>query len=386
MKVRLENCVEILDSKRVPLSSSEREKLDKVYPYYGAQGVIDYVDDFIFDGEYILVAEDGNNLKTLSENIATWATGRFWANNHAHILGKKEGYCLRYIYYLLNSLDLRGFITGSAQPKLNQENLARIELDLPDYSTQCEIAKILTKIDTKIANNEGIRSDFESIARLIYNFWFVQYNFPNSNKKPYRLSGGKMVWNDELNKEIPNDWEVKRLGDIIRFTKGKIPEKLSKKPLGSLSSPYITIDVANGGLPDYCDSEAMVQCDGETIMVMDGAASGDVYLGNVGSLGSTFSMLSSKRDDISDSLIYMILQSNTAVYKRANTGSTVPHANRHFIEKMKIALPKDLSVLSKQFDSILSGVIGAKDENRQLAGFRDFILPLLMNRQVRIDN
>ena len=195
-----------------------------------------------------------------------------------------------------------------------------------------------------------------------------------------------MVWNDELNKEIPNDWEVKRLGDIIRFTKGKIPEKLSKKPLGSLSSPYITIDVANGGLPDYCDSEAMVQCDGETIMVMDGAASGDVYLGNVGSLGSTFSMLSSKRDDISDSLIYMILQSNTAVYKRANTGSTVPHANRHFIEKMKIALPKDLSVLSKQFDSILSGVIGAKDENRQLAGFRDFILPLLMNRQVRIDN
>ena len=132
--IELKECVEILDSKRIPLSSSERKRLKKKYPYYGAQGIIDYVENYIFAGEYILIAEDGNNLKSLQQNIATWVEGKFWVNNHAHILGKKKGYNLRYIYYLLSILDLRGYITGSAQPKLNQENLASIQLQLPNIN------------------------------------------------------------------------------------------------------------------------------------------------------------------------------------------------------------------------------------------------------------
>ncbi|MDE6853376.1 MAG: restriction endonuclease subunit S, partial [Lachnospiraceae bacterium] len=140
---KLGECVEILDFKRVPLSAKQREKRKKVYPYYGAQGIIDYVDDFIFDGEYILVAEDGNNLKSLSENIATWAKGKFWVNNHAHILGSRDGYNLKYIYYMINSLDLRGYVTGSAQPKLNQDNLANIELNIPDRFIQDKTVEVL---------------------------------------------------------------------------------------------------------------------------------------------------------------------------------------------------------------------------------------------------
>ena len=128
---KLCDCVEILDSKRIPLSKKERDSLKKIYPYYGAQGIIDYVEEYIFDGEYILVAEDGENLKSRQQSIAIWAEGKFWVNNHAHILGKKKDYSLKYIYYLLSLLDLSGLITGSAQPKLSQQNLSSLDLYLP---------------------------------------------------------------------------------------------------------------------------------------------------------------------------------------------------------------------------------------------------------------
>ena len=169
----------ILDSKRIPLSSKIRADLPKIYPYYGAQGIVDYVDDYLFDGSYILVAEDGNNLKSLKEPITTWATGKFWVNNHAHILGEKEGYCLKYIYYLLTSMDLRGYVTGSAQPKFNQENLANIEIELPNETTQETIASVLTVLDEKILNNKCICSKLESMAKTLYDYWFTQFDFPN---------------------------------------------------------------------------------------------------------------------------------------------------------------------------------------------------------------
>ena len=98
-KVFLDEIVENFDSVRIPLSGIERDKIkDKKYPYYGAQGIIDYVDKYLFDGEYILVAEDGNNLKTQTNNVCTYTNGRFWVNNHAHIIKSKNSNNNRYIY------------------------------------------------------------------------------------------------------------------------------------------------------------------------------------------------------------------------------------------------------------------------------------------------
>lgn len=108
------------DKRRIPLSSMERSKRQGKYRYYGAQGVIDYVDDFLFDGKYLLIAEDGENLKSNKKNIAQIVSGQFWVNNHAHIVQTNEKCNLNYLCYLLNSLDLTGYITGSAQPKLSQ--------------------------------------------------------------------------------------------------------------------------------------------------------------------------------------------------------------------------------------------------------------------------
>lgn len=200
-KYKLGDCVEILDNLRVPLSSVQRKELEKVYPYFGAQGIIDYVDDFIFDGNYILVAEDGNNLKSRNEPVALWASGKFWVNNHAHILGEKNGFDLRYIYYAINNTDIKGYISGSAQPKLNQDNLKKIEILLPTIEVQRSISSFLSSVDSKIALNRAINRNLEALAKQLYDYWFVQFDFPDENGRPYKSSGGKMVWNEKLKRD-----------------------------------------------------------------------------------------------------------------------------------------------------------------------------------------
>ena len=147
------------DKRRVPLSGAQREKRQGKYRYYGAQGVIDHIDDFIFDGTYLLIAEDGENLKSKKQNIAQVVDGQFWVNNHAHIVQGNELCDTRYLCYLLNSMDLSGYVTGSAQPKLSQSNLNAITLFLPTITVQKRIAEWLYLFDRKIAVNNEINDN-----------------------------------------------------------------------------------------------------------------------------------------------------------------------------------------------------------------------------------
>ena len=118
------------------------------YPYYGASGVVDYVSDYIFDGDYLLVSEDGANLLARTTPIAFSISGRNWVNNHAHVL-KFDTYELRrYVEIYLNSIDLNKFISGGAQPKLNQENLNKIVIPIPKEEKVKEIVTILDHFDT----------------------------------------------------------------------------------------------------------------------------------------------------------------------------------------------------------------------------------------------
>jgi type I restriction enzyme S subunit len=116
------------DRMRVPLSSIERADRQGEFPYYGASGIIDYIDDYIFEGRYLLVAEDGENLRTRKTPIAFFASGQFWVNNHAHILQGKPPVSSDFLYLFMADTDISGFITGAAQPKLSQANLNRIPI------------------------------------------------------------------------------------------------------------------------------------------------------------------------------------------------------------------------------------------------------------------
>lgn len=137
-----------LDHKRVPLSASEREKLKGDYDYYGASGVIDRVDRYLFDDELLLLAEDGANLTLRNLPLALVARGKFWVNNHAHVLKPRTGN-ITYLAALLESIDYSPWVTGAAQPKLTQDRLLAVELPVPLRKEQDQIAASIREIDTQ---------------------------------------------------------------------------------------------------------------------------------------------------------------------------------------------------------------------------------------------
>lgn len=124
------------DGRRVPLKRADRETRPGPYPYYGASGVIDSIDGYLFEGEFLLIAEDGANLATRSKPIAFPASGQFWVNNHAHVVQPVDGLDRRYLELVINASDIQRLITGSAQPKLTQANLNRIEVPVPPLQEQ----------------------------------------------------------------------------------------------------------------------------------------------------------------------------------------------------------------------------------------------------------
>ena len=224
---QLGDVIELFDSQRVPLNSRERQEREGEYPYYGAQGVIDHIDGYIFDGRYILVAEDGENLNSKKLPLALFATGKFWVNNHAHILRGKSGVADdTFLLACLNNADIKPFVTGAAQPKLSQANMRLIEIPLPPLLVQRRIAGILSAYDELMENSQRRIRLLEAMARALYREWFVHFRFPGHEKHPRVAS--------PLG-DILQGWEVKRIGEVADTFRGR---------------SYRSVDLAEeGGLP-----------------------------------------------------------------------------------------------------------------------------------------
>lgn len=149
-----------LDSKRKPVTKSARSTGG--IPYYGASGIVDYVSDYIFDGDYLLVSEDGANLLARSTPIAFSVSGKSWVNNHAHVLQFNTYAERRFVEFYLNSIDLSPFISGGTQPKLNQANLNKIPIPVPPLEEQERIVATLDKFDTLTNSiSEGLPREIE---------------------------------------------------------------------------------------------------------------------------------------------------------------------------------------------------------------------------------
>jgi len=157
-EVSFKEVVNNFDGKRIPIKASERKnKNGGEYAYYGASGIIDYVDDYIFEGEHLLISEDGANLLARVYPIAFKANGKFWVNNHAHIVQAKNDITTNdYLEYYFSSIDISSYVTGSAQPKLNQKKLNSIKIPLPPLPEQKRIVAKLDEVFEKIDQAIGL--------------------------------------------------------------------------------------------------------------------------------------------------------------------------------------------------------------------------------------
>lgn len=217
---KLKYLFEFHDKRRIPLSAEVRGRmLDKQYDYYGASGVIDRVENFIFDGEYILLGEDGANLLTRSTALAFKAMGRFWVNNHAHILTPISG-DLDYFVNCLECIDYVNSVSGSAQPKLTAEALGFVDVIVPPKSEQTTIANYLdhktAEIDQLIDQKERLLCLYEEEKTAIINQAVTKGMILDT-----KLKDSGIDWLGE----IPEHWEVKRSRYLFEIRK-RIAEKL----------------------------------------------------------------------------------------------------------------------------------------------------------------
>ena len=165
---KLGDVLTFFDNQRKPLSSIQREKMVHVYPYYGATSIVDYVEDYLFEGTYILVSEDGANVVDSSGHPLTQYThGKFWVNNHAHVVKGTNGYSEALVYALLGTLNMQSIVTGAAQPKINQANLRNFEAVLPESHEAQVLSDILNPMLQQMILNDQENKTLSTLRDLL---------------------------------------------------------------------------------------------------------------------------------------------------------------------------------------------------------------------------
>ena len=277
-------------------------------------------------------------------------------------------------------------VTGSVIQEIRISDLLDTDVVLPDKHVQTKIAKCIGYIDKKIELNKSICSDLESMAKLLYDYWFVQLDFPDENGKPYKSSGGKMVWNEELKREIPDGWEVKPLSAVFDITMGSSPSGASLNENGDgiefyqgstdFGNIYPTKRVYTTAPVRFSKAQDVLLSVRAPVGTMN-IAMNDCCIGRGLAAIHHFSTMFAWNTMLTFSAYFDIFNNNGTTFGALTSDdlkgqlSAVPPEN--LINKYHgttIAIEKQIRNLSK--------------ENQQLASLRDFLLPMLMNGQVKI--
>ena len=210
--VSINECCEILDSKRIPINSEEREQKTGDIPYYGANGLQGYIDGYIFDEPLILIAEDGGYFNEFATRpIAYKIQGKSWVNNHAHVLKAKRGYCQDAIFYALEHKDIQHFIVGGTRAKLNQTGLRSITLCLPENEEeQARIVTILSTLDQAIEQTEAIIAKQQRIKTGLMQDLLTKGIDENGNIR----SEATHEFKDSPLGRIPVEWDIRNLTSL----------------------------------------------------------------------------------------------------------------------------------------------------------------------------
>lgn len=322
------------------------------------------------------------------------------ASNIAKVELIDEHFDIEFLKYYLQSDIGQAYLfqakQGSAQPNITMEAIRNtLVIDL-DINLQRKIAKVLKSIDDKIVNNYKINAELESIAKTIYDYWFLQFDFPDENGKPYKSFGGKMVWNEELKREIPENWENGTLEDLGEIVAGGTPSTehseyyckngiawITPNDLANSHDKYITHgerDISEIGL---VNSSAKLMPKG-TVLLTSRAPIG--YIGiaiNEICTNQGFKSIV-PNEKFGSEFIYYTIQKMIEYLKSLGTGSTFTEISKNVVAKVKIVLPEEAIV--KNFETIMSEISSKRrileEENKELKSLRNFLLPLLMNGQV----
>ena len=373
-----------------------------IYPVYGSGGIMRYVDSFLYDKPSVLLPRKG----TL-DNIQ-YTDKPFWTVDTIYYTEvNSEKVNAYYLYNYLKLLDLSNLDSGTGVPSMTFDSYYNLNVIIPPLESQQKIAAVLSALDDKIALNRRLNAKLEQMAKRLYDHWFVQFDFPNENGKPYKASGGKMVWNEELKREIPEGWEVKKLGTL--FTTNRGISYSTKTITGNKGIPMINlasfspdgsykIDGIKIYTGEYTEEKTLkpfdlVMCNtqqtaidfskdiiGKALLVPD------IFEGDITS-SHHVNTLKVQNEKLKFYLYHLFNTDYFHAYiSHYASGTNIMGLDFAGVENYSAVIPSE-EILSKFADFTLDIEMKKSEiirENTKLVALRDRLLPLLMNGQVEV--
>jgi type I restriction enzyme, S subunit len=363
------------DGKRLPVKESERKP--GLYPYYGASGIVDHVDKYIFDGDYLLIAEDGENLRTQKTPIAFLARGKFWVNNHAHIVTGNSQAETRFLMYALNNANISGYLTGSTMPKLTQGNMNRIQILAPSLSEQRAISAVLGSLDDKIELNRRMNETLDALAQSLFKSWFV----------------------DATQSTLPKGWREVPFTETVEIIGGGTPKTSVAEYWGGDIPWFSVVDSPHGSDLFVIDSEKKITQAGiensstrvlpvgTTIITARGTVGKIALVGVPMAMNQSCYGLRGKADK-KGFHTYFVTRALVSQLQQHAHGSVFDTITRDTLAGMQVALPP--AAVVEQFEEKVSPLMerirNNLHESRTLAALRDALLPKLLSGELRVTN
>lgn len=361
----------------------ESQRNSGPYPVISSAGISGYHDDYKVEGKGVVTGRYGT-LGTMY-----YVDGKYWPHNTALYVASFKGNDPKYIYYLLSCLGRIRTSDKSAVPGVNRNELHEMKVPaVEDKSQQKKIAAVLSALDAKIDCNNRINAELEAMAKTLYDYWFVQFDFPDFSGKPYKSSGGKMVYNTTLKREIPAGWKDTHLSQIANITMGQSPAG------ESLSGSSDGVEFFQGStdfgwqfptVRQYTTQPARMAKRGDILLSVR-APVGDLNIAHLDCcIGRGLAALNSK--DGFDGFLFYVMQYFKTVFDRRNSeGTTFGSITKDDLHSLLLAYPPN-ELLTK-YDRVVSRynrmVFARSMENQHLTQLRDWLLPMLMNGQVTV--
>ena len=297
---------------------------------------------------------------------------------------------VEYVYYYLKTqYDALRKLSSGVRKNLNSNDIKNYKIYIPEsVRFQRSIVKILTSLDNKISVNNQINQELEAMAKTLYDYWFVQFDFPDQNGKPYKSSGGKMVYNPELKREIPEGWGVENLFDIADVQYGY---PFSTDYFNSIGEgvPVIRIrDILGNDITNYSTEEVEDKYKinvGDVLIGMDGNFHMNYWIKENCYLNQRVVKVNS--DKLPNMVLKYQIEPFIKLREKSVSRTTVGHLSDKDLKAINVILPKEknLSPIFERFESILKNIIINQQQNQELTQLRDWLLPMLMNGQVKVE-
>ena len=361
------------------------------FPVYGSGGLMRYVNQYIYNQESILLPRKG----TLS-NIQ-YTDQPFWSVDTLYYTIINKDLCNPYfLYNYLISLNLENLNSGTGVPSMTFDSYYSLKIKLPSLNVQNKVAEKIAAISNKIEINNQINDNLEQMAKAIYDYWFVQFDFPNENGRPYKSSGGKMVYNEELKREIPEGWAIKGFLEFVRLGSGGTPKSQVEKywmdgdipfytPRDYKNSYYVndTLQkITKSGL-DSCSSKLYPK---NTIFFTARGTVGKVNLITRPMALNQSCYAFQETPELNYCYLHQLVLNIVEIMKAKANGSIFDAVVTNDFKTISIATP-DLSLINAYKKTVINLYILKSNiiqQNQELAQLRDWLLPMLMNGQVTV--